>query len=239
MKNLKMYLGAISLMLITTQCSLFPWNPSEPIVEPTPEPIEYSEYSVMVGDTVTVSFKSNGTTGYQWKWDNKDACTSVDSVGFSYTVNQTEGPNGELLCGAPGVENWVFKGVSVGTNTLQFSYIRPFEVGVAAIETKHVVIHVYGFSGSSNSCNVLNPVEEIGWLKSAIESVKNDEYAYYVMGNYKGETVFYYGNCNPVIDYVSVIKNCNGDNLGYLNEKLGDIKDKTIIWKHKDSMCEF
>lgn len=145
MKNFKMYLGAISFMLITTQCSLFPWNPSEPIVEPYPEPIEYNEYNVVVGDTVTVSLRANATTGYQWRWDNKDACTAVDSVGFSYVVDPSEvGSNGEVKCGVPGVENWVFKGVSIGTDTLEFSYVRPFEVGVAAVDTKRVIIHVYG-----------------------------------------------------------------------------------------------
>ncbi len=71
-------------MLITTQCTLFPWNPIQPEPIEEPIPIEYSEYKVMVGDTVTISIRANATTGYQWRWDNKDACTAVDSVGFSY-----------------------------------------------------------------------------------------------------------------------------------------------------------
>ncbi|MBP8849542.1 MAG: protease inhibitor I42 family protein [Breznakibacter sp.] len=49
-----------------------------------------------------------------------------------------------MKCGVPGTENWVFKGIRVGTDTLNFSYVRPFEVGIEAAKTKQVIIHVYG-----------------------------------------------------------------------------------------------
>jgi hypothetical protein len=91
----------------------------------------------------------------------------------------------------------------------------------------------------NNTCNVTNPAEDIGWLKEAIDNAKQDEYSYYVMANYKGETVFYYGNCNPAANYVSIIRNCNGDNLGYTNDLRDELTDKTILWKHEASKCNF
>jgi hypothetical protein len=91
----------------------------------------------------------------------------------------------------------------------------------------------------NNKCNVSNSVEKIGWLKEAIDNVKQDEYSYYVMANYKGETVFYYGNCNPAANYVSIIQNCSGDNLGYTNDLQDELTDKTILWKHEESKCNF
>ncbi len=89
----------------------------------------------------------------------------------------------------------------------------------------------------NNTCNVLNPAEEISWLKEAIDNVKEDEYSYYVMADYNGETVFYYVNCNPVVNYASFILNCNGDNLGHTNNLQDELTNMTILWKHEASKC--
>ncbi len=86
---------------------------------------------------------------------------------------------------------------------------------------------------------VSNPAEDIDWLKEAINDVKQDEYSYYVMANYKGETVFYYGNCNPLINYVSIVQNLRGDNLGYTFDLYDELTEVTILWKHEDSKCNF
>lgn len=90
---------------------------------------------------------------------------------------------------------------------------------------------------AKNKCNVSNPVEEISWLKKEIDSLKNDEYSYYVIAVYKGETVFINGNCNPSADYMSLVKNCNGDMLGYANVLDNELSDKRIIWKSKNYRC--
>ena len=92
---------------------------------------------------------------------------------------------------------------------------------------------------AKNTCNVSNPAEELGWLKKEIDSLKNDEYSFYVMANYKGETVFINENCNPLIDYMSLVKNCKGDILGYTHVLNDDLSDKTIIWKHEKYKCTF
>ncbi|MCW3787629.1 hypothetical protein [Plebeiibacterium sediminum] len=88
-------------------------------------------------------------------------------------------------------------------------------------------------------CDVSNPAEDIPWLKNAIDDVKEDEYAYYVKAVYNGATVFYYGNCNPVVDYISIVQNCDGDNLGFTNEFYDDLTDISVIWKHENSKCDF
>ena len=91
----------------------------------------------------------------------------------------------------------------------------------------------------NNTCNVSNPAQELSWLEEAIDNVKQDEYSYYVMAKYKGETVFYYGNCNPAANYVSFIHNCSGDNLGETNEFQDELSDRTTIWKHEETKCNF
>lgn len=91
--------------------------------------------------------------------------------------------------------------------------------------------------GDNNTCNVSNPAEDITWLKEAIDDVKQDKYSYYLMADYNGETIFYYVNCNPVVNYASFILNCNGDNLGSTNSLQDELTDITILWKHEESEC--
>jgi hypothetical protein len=91
----------------------------------------------------------------------------------------------------------------------------------------------------NNTCNVSNPAEELGWLKEAIDNVRQDDYSYYVMAKYNGETVFYYGNCNPLIDYVSTTHTCSGERIEFTNDFQAELTDKRILWKHKESKCNF
>ncbi|WP_419211908.1 hypothetical protein ACNR9Q_14325 [Maribacter sp. X9] len=91
----------------------------------------------------------------------------------------------------------------------------------------------------TTSCNVKNPVKELDWLREAIAEVEDDPYSFYVMAAYKGKTVFYYGNCNPVINYASTLMNCNGDSLGYTADNYDSLKDITVIWNPEDSVCDF
>ncbi len=91
----------------------------------------------------------------------------------------------------------------------------------------------------SNTCDVSNPTKELGWLMEAIDDIKQDEYSYYAMANYKGETVFYYVNCNPLANYVSIVKNCVGDDLGNANDLRDELTDIITLWKHENSKCNF
>jgi hypothetical protein len=91
----------------------------------------------------------------------------------------------------------------------------------------------------TNKCNVSNPAEDLDWLKQEINDVEQDEYSYYVMATYKGETVFYYGNCNPVINYISIVRNCTGDSLGLTNDLYDELTEISTLWKHADSKCNF
>jgi len=91
----------------------------------------------------------------------------------------------------------------------------------------------------TNKCNVSNPVEDLDWLKQEIDNVKQDEYSYYVMATYKGETVFYYGNCNPVVNYISIVRNCTGDSLGLTADLYDELTEVSTLWKHANSKCYF
>lgn len=136
MMNFKTYFGAITLILLTAQCSLFPWNPMQPEIEP--EPVYLDEYYVAIGDTTIVQFEGKGSSGYMWNWINKESCSHVDSVGSDYEVINKD----PLICGSPGIEYWKFEGKEIGVDTLEFIWCRYGKVDI--IEKKSVIIHVGG-----------------------------------------------------------------------------------------------
>ncbi|UAM97797.1 hypothetical protein K8354_16125 [Polaribacter litorisediminis] len=91
----------------------------------------------------------------------------------------------------------------------------------------------------TNLCEVQNPIEELAWLKEAIDEVRNDEYSYYSTALCQGERVFFYGNCDPTANYASFILNCAGDNLGITNELYDRLSKIEVIWKPENSKCTF
>lgn len=86
-------------------------------------------------------------------------------------------------------------------------------------------------------CDVSNPVDELPWLNSLVISFS--EYDYIMTANYNGQTVFIYGNCNPVVNYVPAVYNCNGDVITDANDIQDELSDSEVIWTHENSECVF
>ncbi|SMG35742.1 hypothetical protein SAMN05661096_02372 [Marivirga sericea] len=91
---------------------------------------------------------------------------------------------------------------------------------------------------AENLCNVRNPETELIWLKNAIEEFQDDQYSYFNSAQYEGNVVFFSGNCNPSINYVSFVQNCNGDTLGFTNEISSDLDKIKLLWKADNSLCD-
>ncbi|WP_154852178.1 hypothetical protein [Cyclobacterium xiamenense] len=89
-----------------------------------------------------------------------------------------------------------------------------------------------------NPCEVQNPIQELPWLKEAIDEVRTDEYAYYSTALYQGERIFFFGNCDPLANYASIIRNCAGDELGNTNEVYDRLSEIEVIWKPENSKCK-
>jgi hypothetical protein len=93
----------------------------------------------------------------------------------------------------------------------------------------------------NNLCNVSNPIEDIAWLKAEIEKIQqntdNDKYSYWMTATLHGNTVFFYGNCDPASNYISVLINCKGEMIGKLNDYADELTDVKLFWKPKDSAC--
>lgn len=86
---------------------------------------EYSDPSTPIEATIeevfAISLDSNPTTGYSWRIAGK-----VDERVVRLTGTKFVPPDSDLR-GAPGRRIWSFKGTGVGTTTLSFEYLRPWE----------------------------------------------------------------------------------------------------------------
>jgi inhibitor of cysteine peptidase len=89
--------------------------------------------SVKVGDTVEVTLAGNPTTGYSWTSSMSDTDKAVlQQQGEPVYVQQSTDPS---VVGAGGTFTFAFKAVAAGQPTIKLDYARPFETGVAPIQT--------------------------------------------------------------------------------------------------------
>jgi hypothetical protein len=91
-------------------------------------------------------------------------------------------------------------------------------------------------------CGVVDPVENLAWLKAIIDDYKKDTngmltYQYVQQSTYEGNTVFIFGNCCPVCDFVPLIKDCEGNTVEI--SPGGELGPNTVIWKPENSSCVF
>lgn len=79
----------------------------------------------------SIVLEGNLSTGYSWEIASIDT-TKVMQVGnYEYIPN----PNDRMLVGAPGKFVFKFKTLSKGSSLLKFYYLRPWEKGIAPIDT--------------------------------------------------------------------------------------------------------
>tara|TARA_R110001583_G_scaffold167424_1_gene320203 strand:- start:3114 stop:3473 length:360 start_codon:yes stop_codon:yes gene_type:complete len=110
-------------------------------------------------------------------------------------------------------------------------------LSLVSILTLFVIISCDNEESENNVCNVSNPTEELSWLKTMI--IDLSDYDYIMIANYKGETVFYNVNCNPLVNYASTVFNCSGDVIGNTNDIRDELSNDRLIWKRADSKCNF
>lgn len=92
-----------------------------------------------------------------------------------------------------------------------------------------------------------NALSELDWLRQEIQKRRQDssedaKYCYITKASVNGQTVFLYEDCNPLINKVIPIFDCQGNELGFWgdpNFQPEHIKDKTIIFSPSDFACRF
>jgi inhibitor of cysteine peptidase len=86
------------------------------------------QVTVKVGDEFTIELASTPSTGYSWQLA-QDPGDQVRLVDHDYEAEEDAQP------GSSGVQRFVFESMEVGTTQLTFSYVRPWETGVAPTDT--------------------------------------------------------------------------------------------------------
>ena len=94
-----------------------------------------TDYEIAVNESIQIELNSNPTTGFAWKWTNKDSVSIVDSTGTEYI------PDAPALTGSGGKEIWKFTGLKSGTDTIKLVYCRPWDTASTSA-SKNIVIMV-------------------------------------------------------------------------------------------------
>lgn len=113
---------------------------------------------------------------------------------------------------------------------------------------KHLLLLVFiafFFSCNENEgpvlCGAEDPVEDIAWIKAAIEeneSSELSEYLYLSQARYQGETVFFFGSCCPNCNWALIVQDCQGNQIeGTIT--FDDLSDREVIWQPSNSECVF
>lgn len=94
------------------------------------------------------------------------------------------------------------------------------------------------------ACGVENPIEDLDWLRAEINRREENpspemQYCFITIEEYENQTVFVYNDCNPRIDKIIPILNCDGAILNSQEsfENLGDFISRTIIWQPNNFTC--
>jgi inhibitor of cysteine peptidase len=116
----------LSLFLIFSTCSKNEKNNSDNMK---------TNFEISVNESFEVELDSNPTTGFAWKWANKESVSIVDSTGTEYI------PNAPALTGSGGKEIWKFIGLKNGTDTIKLEYCRPWDTTSTA-NTKNITVKV-------------------------------------------------------------------------------------------------
>ena len=96
------------------------------------------------------------------------------------------------------------------------------------------------------ACNTDNALTELDWLRQEIQKRSKDfsedaKYCYITMASARGQTVFLYKDCNPLIDKVIPIFDCQGNELGFLGDEdfqFKVIEDERIIFSPPNFACQ-
>jgi inhibitor of cysteine peptidase len=76
-----------------------------------------------VGQSLVLTLGANPTTGYSWVFDDQSSQIVVREGKPTYNADTP----GKGLVGGGGVEQWTFRAVKPGTETLRLDYRRPWE----------------------------------------------------------------------------------------------------------------
>jgi len=123
----------LSLILGSIGCAGEKATPTPKVAAPVSVDASYDgkEVEMTAGSSLTVSLKSNATTGFKWELASNTDESVLEMSDQEYEApQQTEPP----LMGASGKEVWTFKALKEGQSIITLEYNQPWEGGTKAAE---------------------------------------------------------------------------------------------------------
>ena len=97
---------------------------------------QVKELQVKVAEEFVILADGNITTGFSWYYCGKDTVDGVELKKNDYIDPKTNG----IICGAPGVFQFVFEAKKAGRYELKFEYKRPWEKDVEPTVKKITIV---------------------------------------------------------------------------------------------------
>jgi len=94
-----------------------------------------TDYEIAVNESFQLELDSNPSTGYSWKWTNKQSVSIVETLDEEYI------PSAPALIGSGGKEIWKFKGLKGGTDTIKLEYCHSWDPK-STVDTKEITVKV-------------------------------------------------------------------------------------------------
>ena len=116
---------ALALLLLFSSCIVTSQDIREEITceDFWEEPDSLSDdFTVEIGDKITVKLCSNPTTGFKWKYE------TIGKIVLKEEDYDFEEPDEDII-GADGMEVWTFEAIEKGTTEIRMEYSRPWEGG--------------------------------------------------------------------------------------------------------------
>lgn len=121
------------MLLLLAGCAAAP-DPATPVAQAEGEIVGVpdGETTLSVGQTLSISLRSNSTTGYQWKVADFDEAVLTPGTPFGQEMIDDHAPG---MVGVGGATRWRFTATRPGTVTLTFGYSRPWITDAPPAET--------------------------------------------------------------------------------------------------------
>lgn len=94
-----------------------------------------TDFELSVNESFQVELDANPTTGFAWKWTNRESVSIIELSGSEYIAADP------VLIGSGGKEIWKFKGIKTGIDTIKMEYGRAWETTSAA-NRKNITVEV-------------------------------------------------------------------------------------------------
>lgn len=98
-------------------------------------------------------------------------------------------------------------------------------------------------------CKFNDATQDLPWLKSIIQDREANptddmKYCYIEQAKLKRKPVFVLGDCNPLVNKAVYVLDCEGNIVKNEDDEEvyavdADLKDRRIIWKPTDFVCDF